>query len=149
MSETAVSILERLAFVFSFPAEEEILEVSGQDRVQAGVCFDGPMRGILWIELPQERLKELTSNMLGLAEGQISPELERDGLGEIINVICGNLLPRLAGETSIFTIGAPVFAAPGDGLPLIRPEGESVEAVLDLDGGVCRLNLHVEERILD
>ena len=44
--------------------------------------------------------------MLGQEEPPPEPT-QKDALGEIVNVICGNLLPSIAGPEPVFDISAP------------------------------------------
>jgi hypothetical protein len=51
----------------------------------------------------------ITSNMLG-EEDVSSKNLQYDALGEIANVICGNMLPGIAGSDKVFHVRAPQVA---------------------------------------
>ena len=61
----------------------------------------------------QQTAQELTENMLGLDEGEaeISSDDQADALKETINVICGNLLPAIAGKDAVFDIQPPEILA--------------------------------------
>jgi CheY-specific phosphatase CheX len=59
----------------------------------------------------------LAANMLGQANAP-PEEQQHDALGEVANVVCGNLLPRIAGAKEVFQLGPPQLVewndAPGD-----------------------------------
>jgi CheY-specific phosphatase CheX len=109
ISEVAVttiqSILETMFFVFAEPKEngfesspgesnanlpegEEGLYVSGQ------IHFQGVPSGTLQILLPFSLASTMAQNFMGL-EGEASQSQTQDMVGELVNMICGNLLAAL------------------------------------------------------
>lgn len=63
-----------------------------------------------------------------------------DALGEVANVICGNLLPAIAGSTEIFRLDPP---RPGVPVRHACSVGELVSTlVLGLDGGRAEVSLY-------
>ena len=55
-------------------------------------------------------LAELTENMLGLDMGEETAiETQHDAMKELANVVCGNVLPGIAGTTAVFNVAAPVL----------------------------------------
>ena len=105
LSRAATESFETLAFCF---VELGPLEPFSPDEVDGVVvvAFRGPFSGALALQLSGGILATLTANMLGLDETP-SPELQLDALGEAANVICGNVLPRVAGPSAMFSLGAP------------------------------------------
>ena len=103
--DAAVESFESLAFFFA-----EIMSdagaVPGEADGVTAVSFAGPSRGALVLQLSGGILPALAGNMLGLEETPSSDE-QRDALGETANVICGNLLPRIAGSTAVFALTPP------------------------------------------
>ena len=88
---------------------------------------------------------ELASNMLGLdmADGPASPGQQEDALKELMNVICGNLLPEIAGCEAIFNVGAPEISGKSS-LPETYGHHDLVAgASLNLDAGEAKLVLFV------
>lgn len=151
MSKVTIDTLEKLAFMFAFPYEGE--EGEPRDSMVAGsVSFTGPFSGTLVMTISIEVLQELAANMLGLDDGEEPTEDHRsDALKETMNVICGNLLPAIAGDEVIFDIGVPeVLPADqemkkGAGIP----DGldPSAKVNLDLDEGQCCLFLFLDGEI--
>jgi len=151
MSKVTIDTLEKLAFMFAFPCEGEEGEPS--DSIAAGsVSFTGPFSGTLVMTISIEVLRELAANMLGLDDGEETTEDHRsDALKETMNVVCGNLLPAIAGDEVVFDIGVPgVLPADqeikrGAGIPdAIEP---SARVNLDLDEGQCVLFLFLDGEI--
>lgn len=74
------------------------------------VEFAGAFHGRVELRLFGGVLPVLAMNMLG-ESGPPSEALQRDALGEVANVICGNVLPLLAGAREVFRLSAPVPAS--------------------------------------
>jgi len=110
LASVAESTLSELAFMFSMPDEEAVRHVSPA-LVSSSVDFAGPFSGTLALAVTANMLPAIASNMLGLDEGDgaPSPEQQRDALKELANVVCGNLLPALAGTEVVFNIEAPTI----------------------------------------
>lgn len=108
LCRTAVQIFEDLAFMLpTLELREQQLGAGLGASVSIG--FSGYCAGRLSLSIADSVLPELTANMLG--ETEIPSQLQqRDALGELANVICGNLLPRLFGAAS-FRLDPPDFQA--------------------------------------
>ena len=113
----------------------------------AMVDFTGPFGGQLFVAISNDMLAPLASNMLGLDPGEEAPEGVDpvDALKELLNVICGNLLPALAGDEVVFHIGAPVLLD-SPALPESIPDRQFA-GLTDLlfDEGQACLKLFVDE----
>ena len=151
MSQVTIETLEKLAFMFAFPDEDEEGE-PGDSMVAGSISFTGPFSGTLIMTISIEALQELAGNMLGLDDGEETTEDHRsDALKETMNVICGNLLPAIAGDEVVFDIGVPgILSADqemkkGAGIPDgLEP---SAKVNLDLDEGQCVLFLFLDGEI--
>ena len=134
----ASSTFEELGFMLPDrePSERQ-LEAALDGEVS--VSFQGPFDGCVRLRVFGGVLPTLAMNMLG--ESELPAEaLQRDALGEVANVICGNVLPAIAGSTEVFRLDAP-----RSGLPACRAcsLGERVSVVvLGLDGGRAELSLY-------
>lgn len=98
----AARIFEDLCFMTE---EEGSQEDRDSARRSVMVRFSGDMDGALVVAVTDEVLHSVVENMLG--DDDLSDETARDGLGELANVICGNLLPMIAGEQAIISLQAP------------------------------------------
>src|SRR5438552_4102362 len=72
-------------------------------QVVAIVDFRGPFAGRLELGLSESMLPTVAANMLGQIDPPPIAE-QHDALGELANVICGNLLPEIAGTGPVFLI---------------------------------------------
>ena len=96
------------------------------------VRFEGPFCGRLELKLYGNLLLTLVANMLG--EDETQPECQQhDALREIANVVCGNLLPAVAGSRGVFNLGTPqvLGAAASSG----KKESPEAEVQLGLEDG--------------
>lgn len=146
LMEVAGETLEQLAFVFSFPDDADPDAIWEAEVTGARLTFCGPLQGELCMVISSSALPELTANMLGLEEGQVPPvDQQRDALKEALNVICGNLLPRIGGADAVFDIQAPEIleaAAAREHVAACRQNAaEWSSAALSLDEGECQLFL--------
>jgi hypothetical protein len=88
------------------------------------------------LTVDEAMMPALAANMLGVDEPPPPPADQRDALGELANVLCGNLLPEIAGTEHVFLLAAP---APGD------ERGTPTAAVtVPLDLGTARASLFRE-----
>jgi hypothetical protein len=105
LQTAAVSTFEALTYL---PAEELLDAPQRSARADAAVrvAFSGPRSGELVVRVSRHLLPAIAANMLG--EGEL-PEasLERDALGELANVICGNVLPAIWGPATVFHLAPP------------------------------------------
>jgi CheY-specific phosphatase CheX len=77
----------------------------------AWVQFTGPTSGCLAIWLHGSLRTTLIANMLGTDETPPAEDLD-DGLKEIVNVICGNVLTEALGTDAVFDMTPPELIAP-------------------------------------
>lgn len=144
LSRVTEEIFGKLAFMFSFPEEGfEDESPSPSAPVVTDVSFEGPFAGRVAISLSSDLLPELAGNMLGADDNEATTMEERyDALKELINVVCGNLLPQIAGKQAIFNVGTPRIADPEAAGPA---DGETLlgETLLSVEDEKCELRLYV------
>lgn len=130
--------LEKLAFLFTFPDDER--DANGPEPAVAGrVDFNGFFSGSLVMRVSASDLQELAVNMLGLDDdAEITLEEQQDAFKEMLNVICGNALPAIAGNQVEFNIGPP----------RILPEGEMPTEVSGSEPA-CIVRMMLEEGFCD
>jgi CheY-specific phosphatase CheX len=137
----AAVIFEEMGFLLPTPSDRPI---GHSPAAGAIVSFRGPFAGALTLRITRDVLPILTSNMLG-DERSENEQLERDAVGEIANVICGNVLPAIAGGDATFSLECPRFfegQVPGDTLPARTP---SAEIHVGLDPGQADIALYMPD----
>lgn len=131
---------------FMFVMEQEPWGVAPQaEAAVAAVPFDGPLCGTLVVAASAEMLPELAGNMLGLAEDDAPPssEQQHDAFKELANVICGNLLPCIAGKEAVFDVQAPRLVAKDDREAVTTSREPAAQLHIDLDCGWTNLAVYL------
>jgi len=112
----------------------------------ARVEFTGPFGGEMHIAITENMLRPLAANMLGIDVDEELPkgvQLE-DALKELLNVTCGNLLPRIGGDQVVFHIAAPtLLSEPTPPLPANHTPVGRVQLILDV--GMAHLTLYLDQ----
>ena len=144
MSRVAIETLEQLAYIFSSPSDE--IDMLTPNATVASVPFSGPFSGRLMMKIATLPVLELVANMLGIDENEIDSEQKFDAVKEILNILCGNLLPEIAGNQDIFNIKIPYIISKEE---LIESENEEVFAAttLSIDDEMCSIYLFVDSDI--
>ena len=137
----AALIFEELGFMMP---RSDTVEISQADRIGAIVNFKGPFSGCLLVSLSSDMLPQLSSNMLGDAE-QTNALLERDSLGEIANVICGNALPAIYGFEPVFHLDAPSLLDDPESLIHSSEYKKEAEVHISFDHGNAAVMLLVDD----
>jgi chemotaxis protein CheY-P-specific phosphatase CheC len=150
LTEVTGETLEQLAFVFSFPDEVDPAAISEAAVTGVQVTFSGPQQGKLLLVVSSAVLAELAANMLGLDDGETPPEdQQKDALREAVNVICGNLLPRIGGVEAVFDIQPPaILDSAAVKAHFDECQANAAEwscAALSLDEGECQVYLRTTE----
>lgn len=138
LRQAAVLTFEELGFMF---LEAELCAAAAPLAATANVAFRGPFTGRLQVAMSAGVLAEITANMLGEVS---SPSLVQqcDALGEIANVVCGNVLPRIAGSHQIFRLAAPVV---GDGVDGVDAPGAHAAGAAGVEELAAAIELPVSE----
>jgi len=137
LARVAQETFETLAFMYSVHEQD----APSGPPVTAEVNFRGPVHGRLVLTVSDTMLSALGSNMLGDDDMQAaSDDQQRDALKEVLNVICGNLLPMLYNQYDVFDVQAPVIPA-SPTPPDVPLDGQ---AHLYLDGGQVHVALYTD-----
>lgn len=136
---SAVRIFEELTFMFT---DSDLEPAQSEAPFEAGaiVRFHGPLEGRLTVCLFGDVLSALSRNMLADVENP-SREMQLDTLKEVANVICGNLLPLVAGADAVFDLNPPDIVTSAEPCEDDGPENHI--SVIGLEGGRAELVLQV------
>jgi CheY-specific phosphatase CheX len=144
LRQVAEEVMEKLAFLLSFGSEE----FSQSDTfATAIISFSGFMTGTLVMTISDRMLPQLAGNMLGLDDDEeTTNEQQHDAVKELVNVICGNLLPAIAGKQHLFHIEPPHLVSEElqvyvDALLLKNSNASLISVKLPLEDGECDLFL--------
>ncbi len=72
-----------------------------------GIDFHGEFCGRLVLSVCGGILPSIVQNMLGEGDSKPDRSARADALGELANVICGNVLPGIAGSRATFSLDPP------------------------------------------
>src|SRR4051812_38701317 len=105
LSQTTAATFEELALVLP---DTQLSPRQNKAPLDMAVTveFHGPLSGRLVLRASATVLPVIAANMLGEEESR-QHAMQRDALGELANVICGNLLPQIAGAEAVFILKAP------------------------------------------
>jgi chemotaxis protein CheY-P-specific phosphatase CheC len=123
------------ALSFMLPADEVAADAAAEEHVTASVGFTGPCAGHVCLTAPASLLAPLAEGMLGSAAGAPNEEQQQDALGEVLNVICGHLLPLMGGREAVFRVAAPQVPAADATEPV------AAEMTMAFDEGPVRVRL--------
>jgi CheY-specific phosphatase CheX len=147
LTQISMDTIEKLTFAFA-SQDEDVNEDDIYDFQIVTVDFSGWFSGSLNMKISKHILSELTRNMLGIDDDEsVSDEQNNDMLKELLNIICGNLLPEVGGSKAIFSIGTPAIHGAG---MLNADEDEfnvNLDTILSIDDGYCQLSLRIKEDI--
>ncbi len=112
----ATMTFEELSFLLPTPEIDEE-QLNAPVEAAVSVDFEGPFSGRLLVKVCGGLLPVITANMLGEEEAP-SRSQQYDALGEIANVICGHMLPGIAGSKDIFHVSPPKMVESTDSPPM-------------------------------
>lgn len=147
LTVVANETLEKLAFIFAF-ADDERVNGGPSPAVTGRVDFNGYFSGSLMLRISQGAVGELAANMLGLDDDcEISDAEQQDAFKEMLNVICGNLLPAIAGDQMEFHIGPPAVMTEDEARTELNQQEPLSVARLMLEDGFCDLYFYADSRL--
>lgn len=102
--EASTKAFEDTCFMY---VVDELQDIQAYLNVEAGaeVKFRGSFSGRLTIETSGGLYETIAINMLGRQD--ITPQQKQDALGEMANIICGNVIPTLGRENGEYKIETP------------------------------------------
>ena len=147
LAQVAEETFASMAFLLP-PEEEEPVEDDGSCRASASIDFSGPFRGSLLLSVSRSMLPILTGNILGSEQGgATSPEEQQDALKEVLNVICGNLLPLIATREDVFHVHQPRLVSNDDVAAFSARGATEATARLQLACGRVELLLGIDRPV--
>lgn len=107
------------------------------------VHFTGARDGQLTLLVTDDVFHALAENMLGV-EGARADTWRWDALGEMANVICGNVLPHVLGVQARLVLAPPVHV-PADTGAICTPNAAQIE--MEVESGRARIVLEVRDAV--
>lgn len=142
---SAVQTFEDLTFMLAEPEQDD--SPGGPLDLMASITFKGPFAGRVMVAASGDFLGTVAANMLG-EDGPVSDQHRLDMLAEIANVICGNLLPAVAGEEEVFHFEAPIVFE-SNAIPFDESEAPAAQTTVAFDEGRADVTLFVDKSCLN
>ncbi len=105
LSQTTAATFEELALLFPDATPSNAQAMHALD-VAVSVDYRGPFNGRLILRASACVMPTIAANMLG-EDHALELAVQRDALGELANVVCGNVLPAIGGADAVFHLAAP------------------------------------------
>ncbi len=110
IEQVFTEVMEQMAFIFVDPAEAEELPDDVAGLLRVSMAFGGAAEGSLTLLTGAGVCTELAANITGDDEAAATdPEVGRQALMELLNVICGQLLTTVAGSAPVFDLTPPLI----------------------------------------
>lgn len=146
LSQKLAATFEELALVCA-DTQLSVQQSEAPVDLAMSVSFTGPLMGCLILRATSDILPAIADNMLGTSEGA-SQAVLTDALGELTNVLCGNLLPLIGGAESVFVLSAPIVHLQNHQCPVklqLRDVAPSARASIGIDHGRVVAQLMLSE----
>ncbi len=144
VSKVFLGVVEKLAFMFGDPCEMDDVYAEQGGWVRATITYDGEQKGAISLSVPVGLCAEISANILGMDPEDIGDDiLARDSLKEMLNVVCGHVVPALQSEDRDFELGLPCldeFSA--DEVRLLVQEPGTTCYNLDCSPVILSLTVH-------
>lgn len=144
ISEVFLDVVEQLAFMFGDPCDGEEMPCDRGPWARASIRFESEVSGVISLAVPQELCPEIAANIIGVDPEDVQdPAVAHDSLKEMLNVVCGHVVPVLQPEGADFVLAIPeletLTAEECGGVP----ETDTVTC-FNLDGSPVLLALRVD-----
>lgn len=144
----ATSTFESLALLFADTTPSAV-QAEAPLTFTVRVAFAGPCTGTLDVAVSDDVAIALAANMLGFSPATVGADrqMQRDAVGELANVVCGNVLPLVAGREAVFHLAAPAEGAPDardPGVTLPHASARCLAVALGIEDGRAELTLRVD-----
>jgi hypothetical protein len=105
-------VLEQLAFMFCDELDKTDMQNTDQDFLKATMAFSGHHGGAVDIIVPRQLTPALVYNILGMDEDDhIESDIAEDALKELLNTLCGRMLPALFTDVETFDLHPPEISS--------------------------------------
>lgn len=96
------------------------------------IAFDGQRKGYLYIRCFEEFAKDFASNLLGVPKEDITEAEQLDAIGELLNVVCGNIVTDIFDSKAIFSLTPPLveWIVQGEEIPN-KDKAETLTVLVD------------------
>ncbi len=105
--QATASTFEDMGYILpTYEMDED--QLLAKRTLSVSIDFHGPIEGMFIIHAYGQWLSTLAANMMG-EEDSPSEQLQKDAIGEVANIICGNILQALVDPDTKYQLDAPRF----------------------------------------
>lgn len=140
--ESTVKTLEDLCFIYQEPELKDAQENLPLEAAAEVKYRNDDFTGRLLIESKGGLFSAIATNML--SNDNPSDQLKKDALGEIANIICGNVVPSLAGGGREYKIESPRSLNKDELLKEKKQEKPLSEITLNFNQGRADIKFFVD-----
>lgn len=128
--DATLETIENMAFTEVTCSEKTTPYDEHLVRLRVEILINKPFPGEMRLVLPLGLATLFTKNMYNLSDDEITDELVKDVLGEIINIISGRLMADLIPGDQTFELGLPLIGPD----VFVQTEASSVSVEFDAEG---------------
>lgn len=128
--DATLETIENMAFMEVVKSEKTTPYDEHLVRLRLEILINKPFPGEMRLVLPMDLAIQFTKNMYNLTEEEISEDLMKDVLGEIINVVSGRLMADLIPADQTFELGLPLIGPD----VFVQAEASSLSVEFDAEG---------------
>lgn len=128
--DATLETIENMAFMEVVKSDKSTPYDEHLVRLRVEILINKPFPGELRLVLPMNLAIQFTKNMYNLGEEEITEELIKDVLGELINIISGRLMAELVPEDQTFELGLPLIGPD----VFVQAEASSLSIEFDAEG---------------
>ena len=140
LKESTIKTFEDICFIYQVPELKDDQKNLALEAA-AEVKFRGNFTGKLVIETRGGLFSAIASNMLSNEVPSI--QQKKDALGEVANIICGNVVPSLGRSEPEYKIESPICLNTDDLLKEDKQEKPLAEVTLNFNQGRADIKLFV------
>jgi len=140
LKESTIKTFEDICFIYQVPELKDDQKNLALEAA-AEVKFRGNFTGKLVIETRGGLFSAIASNMLSNEVPSI--QQKKDALGEVANIICGNVVPSLGRSEPEYKIESPICLNTDDLLKEDKQEKPLAEVTLNFNQGRVDIKLFV------
>lgn len=112
IDEVTNCVREAVKQVFSTMVQMDLeavdcLRLNGEERIASSVGFAGNLTGVVYLSAAEPFARQLTGAMTGLEEEEMDDVIVNDAMGEITNMIVGNMKSQMSAKSVECSLTVP------------------------------------------
>ena len=107
MINATCQTFENMAFMEVMEHFDSSYEIPADELIWNSLLINDPVQGEIRLAMSRNTLKNLTSNIFGIADDEITPSQMDDILNELLNTIVGLFLTNLCADDQEYHMGLP------------------------------------------